>query len=66
MFTDEVSAYAGLDAKGYEHRRVNCSAGVFAVGDVHTNTIDGFRSLVQRGSGGGSLSRKEIFPYELA
>ena len=37
---------------GYEHRRINHSAGVYVMGDVHTNTIEGFWSLVKRGIGG--------------
>lgn len=52
VFTDELSAYDGLDSHGYEHRRINHSAGVYVVGDVHTNTIEGFWSLVKRGISG--------------
>ena len=52
VFTDELSAYDGLDAKGYVHRRINHSAGVYVVGDIHTNTIEGFWSLVKRGISG--------------
>ena len=32
--------------EGYEHRRINHSAKVYVMGDVHTNTIEGFWSLV--------------------
>jgi transposase len=52
VFTDEYSSYNGLDNAGYEHRCINHSAGVYVVGDVHTNTIEGFWSLVKRGIGG--------------
>jgi transposase-like protein len=52
VFTDEWPAYHGLENAGYEHRRINHSAGVYVVGDVHTNTIEGFWSLVKRGIGG--------------
>jgi transposase-like protein len=52
VFTDELHSYNGLDAHGYDHRRINHSAGVYVVGDVHTNTIEGFWSLVKRGIGG--------------
>lgn len=52
VFTDEYSSYNGLDAEGYTHRRINHSAGVYVMGDVHTNTIEGFWSLVKRGIGG--------------
>lgn len=52
VFTDEWQAYRGLEAAGYEHRRINHSAGVYVMGDIHTNTIEGFWSLVKRGIGG--------------
>jgi len=52
VFTDEYASYNGLDNAGYEHRRINHSAGVYVMGDVHTQTIDGFWSLVKRGIGG--------------
>jgi transposase len=52
VFTDELNSYNGLDGHGYEHRRINHGAGVYVVGDVHTNTIEGFWSLVKRGIGG--------------
>jgi transposase-like protein len=49
VFTDEYASYNGLENAGYEHRRINHSAGVYVLGDVHTNTIEGFWSLVKRG-----------------
>src|SRR5579863_2479482 len=53
VFTDQYVSYDGLDkVNGYEHHRINHAAGVYVVGDVHTNTIDGFWSLVKRGLGG--------------
>lgn len=52
VFTDEYYSYNGLDQQGYTHRRINHSAGVYVVGDVYTNTIEGFWSLVKRGIGG--------------
>jgi len=52
VFTDELAAYNGLEQKGYTHQRINHSAGVYVVGDIHTNTIEGFWSLVKRGLGG--------------
>jgi transposase len=52
VFTDELSAYDGLASHGYEHRRINHSTGVYVMGDVHTNTIEGFWSLVKRGISG--------------
>jgi len=35
--------------EGYDHRRINHSAKVYVMGDVHTNTIEGFWSLVKNG-----------------
>ncbi|HEY3825362.1 MAG TPA: IS1595 family transposase, partial [Bryobacteraceae bacterium] len=68
VYTDEYSSYKGLHAiekvekgedgkpvgkpMGYEHRRINHSSGVYVNGDVHTNTIEGFWSLIKRGIGG--------------
>jgi len=52
VFTDELVSYDGLESNGYQHRRINHSAGVYVVGDVHTNTIEGFWSLVKRGISG--------------
>ncbi len=53
LYTDEWSGYAGLEkVNGYQHRRVNHSAGVYVIGTTHTQTIEGFWSLVKRGIGG--------------
>src|SRR5271166_385154 len=54
VFTDEYSVYDKL-ANGenrYAHRRINHSEKVYVMGDVHTQTIEGFWSLVKRGIGG--------------
>jgi transposase-like protein len=55
VFTDEANVYDGIkhikDA-GYQHRRIKHSARVYVRGNVHTNTIEGFWSLVKRGIGG--------------
>ena len=37
---------------GYTHRRIKHTAKVYVVGDVHTNTVEGFWSLIKRGIGG--------------
>jgi transposase-like protein len=66
IFTDELPAYHGLDKiNGYAHRRINHSAGVYVQGDVHTNTIEGFWSLLKRGIGGvyHSVSAKHLQSY---
>jgi transposase len=52
VFTDTFRSYNGLDARGYTHQRINHSEGVYVVGEVHTNTIEGFWSLIKRGIGG--------------
>jgi len=65
VYTDEHHSYTGLDKMGYEHKRIHHSQGVYVVGDVHTNTIEGFWSLVKRGMGGvyHSVSRKYLQTY---
>ena len=52
VFTDDFRSYNGLDARGYTHQRINHSERVYVVGEIHTNTIEGFWSLIKRGIGG--------------
>ena len=52
VYSDEHSSYDPLKSMGYQHRRVHHGAKVYVVGDVHTNTIEGFWSLVKRGISG--------------
>jgi transposase len=68
IFTDEYSAYGGIKnirGKGYKHRRIKHNAGVYVRGNVHTNTIEGFWSLVKRGIGGvyHQVSQKYLQTY---
>ncbi len=66
VYTDEWPSYQGLEkVNGYQHRRVNHSAGVYVVGTTHTNTIEGFWSLVKRGIGGvyHSVSKQYLQTY---
>lgn len=65
VYTDDYNAYHGLAAKGYVHHRINHSAKIYVMGDIHTNTIEGFWSLVKRGIGGvyHSVSRKYLQTY---
>lgn len=49
VFTDEHAAYNDLPKRGYQHHRVNHSAKVYVKGNVHTNTIEGFWSLLKNG-----------------
>jgi transposase len=53
VFTDEFASYDGLAVRGYKHRRINHSEKIYVTGDnIHTNTIEGFWSLVKRGISG--------------
>lgn len=52
VYTDEMLSYNQLPHMGYEHRRIHHTSKVYVMGDIHTNTIDGFWSLVKRGIGG--------------
>jgi transposase len=55
VFTDEYLGYDGVSRiaeRGYMHRRINHSDKVYVMGDVHTNTVEGFWSLVKRGISG--------------
>jgi len=64
VFTDEHPSYTGLD-KTYTHHRIQHSAGVYVRGNVHTQTIEGFWSLVQNGIRGvyHSVSKKYLQTY---
>lgn len=67
VYTDEFTGYDGLKHmnQGYKHRRIKHSAKVYVRGDVHTNTIEGFWSLIKRGIGGvyHSVSKKYLQTY---
>lgn len=47
MVSDENPSYNGL-SKDYSHARVNHSSGAYVIGAAHTNTIEGFWSLLKR------------------
>ncbi len=63
VFTDEYIIYDRVGGRVKEHRRINHSSKVYVMGDVHTNTIEGF--WVKRGIGGvyHSVSRKYLQSY---
>jgi len=65
VFTDEYRIYDRLGGRVKDHQRVNHTAKVYVMGDVHTNTIEGFWSLVKRGIGGvyHSVSQKYLQTY---
>ncbi len=52
VYTDEWKPYRALGRLGYFHDRIHHASKVYVSGDVHTNTIEGFWSLVKRGIGG--------------
>jgi transposase len=52
VFTDDFASYDGLGVRGYKHHRIQHSAKVYVVGNIHTNTLEGFWSLVKRGIAG--------------
>jgi transposase len=50
VFTDELPAYNTVSkGRRYTHQRINHSSKVYVMGDIHTNTIEGFWSLVKNG-----------------
>ncbi len=68
IFTDELGSYQGLDYgnnMGYRHRRIKHTEKVYVSGEIHTNTIEGFWSLVKRGISGvyHSVSAKHLQGY---
>jgi transposase-like protein len=52
VFTDDFAAYDGLGVRGYHHRRIRHSEKIYVAGDTHTQTIEGFWSLIKRGIAG--------------
>jgi len=66
IFTDEWRAYDGLDgSREYVHHRIYHAEKVWVVGNVHTNTIEGFWSLLKRSIDGAhhSVSAKHLQSY---
>ena len=65
VYTDEFTVYDRLKKDGYQHSRVHHAEEVYVAGDVHTNTIEGFWSLLKRGIGGvyHSVSAKHLQGY---
>ncbi|MGZ6929963.1 MAG: IS1595 family transposase [Acidimicrobiia bacterium] len=65
VFTDEFPAYNRLGDRFARHQRIQHKAKVYVRGDVHTQTIEGFWSLVKRGIDGAyhSVSAKWLQGY---
>jgi transposase len=66
VFTDELPAYRTIsEGRRYTHQRINHTEKVYVMGNVHTNTIEGFWSLIKRGIDGvyHSVSKKYLQTY---
>jgi len=65
VYTDEYRTYDTLGRQGFEHRRIRHVERIYVSGDIHTNTIEGFWSLVKRGIGGvyHAVSAKHLQGY---
>jgi len=48
VYTDDYPGYTGIERK-YRHHRINHTAKMYVEGEVHTQTIEGFFSLVKNG-----------------
>lgn len=65
IHSDEFNIYNPVARMGFLHERVNHGSKEYARGNVHTNTIEGFWSLVKRGISGvnHSVSPKYLQNY---
>ena len=52
IYTDEFPSYDHIIRCGFKHRRIEHSAKVYVSGQIHTNNIENFWSLVKRGISG--------------
>ena len=64
VYTDDFVGYDGIE-QAYTHHKINHSARIYAVGHVHTQTIEGFFSLFKNGVRGvyHSVSPKYLQTY---
>jgi transposase len=65
VYTDEWHTYDSLGKIGYTHERVHHAEKIHVSGHVHTQTIEGFWSLVKRGISGTyhAVSTKHLQHY---
>jgi transposase-like protein len=68
VFTDESKIYDGIEYirdTYHTHKRINHSKDVYVMGDIHTNSVEGFWSLIKRGIGGAhhAVSEKYLQSY---
>ena len=63
--TDELKSYAKLARLGYKHGAVNHSQEIWVDGEHHTNSLEGFWSLVKRSIRGTHVhvSRRHLAKY---
>lgn len=52
VHTDEYPVYNKLGKRGYDHKRIRHQDGKFVVGNVHTNSIEGFWAQVKNAVSG--------------
>ncbi len=65
VYTDSFPGYRPMKHEMFDHRQINHTAGVYVSGDIHTQTIEGFWSLVKRGISGShhAVSKKWLQGY---
>jgi len=65
LMTDDRRGYIGLEKEYHAHHRINHSRGRYVNGDIHTNTIEGFFSILKRKMIGTHhvVSRKHLHRY---
>ncbi len=65
VYTDEWQGYKNLGRKGYRHTRVHHTEHIYVVDDAHTNSLEGFWSLLKRGISGvyHGVSTKHLQAY---
>jgi transposase-like protein len=65
LMTDEANVYAGYGAGPMPHHTVNHGRGEYVRGSVHTNTVEGFFSLLKRGINGSfhHVSKQHLHRY---
>lgn len=65
VITDEWYAYNGLDKQSYMHATIKHALKQYVVGDIHTNTIENFWSVLKRNIFGiyHFTSRKHLQAY---
>lgn len=65
LYTDEFAMYRKIHILGYKHETVNHESKIYVIGNAHTNTIEGFWSLLKRGINGvyHAVSPKHLQKY---